>query len=101
MFAMLQRLDIQGTGILKRTDVLRGLRAMNVRLTGSELMSVLRVFDESCNARLYWPDFFAVFERVWEVWCEAGDGGEKSIKRCRQAGRQAGAATTAALASDA
>jgi Ca2+-binding EF-hand superfamily protein len=57
--SMLERLDPRGQGVVSRTDMMRGMKKMGVRLPPSELTMVLRSFDANSDGLLRCGDFYA------------------------------------------
>ena len=63
VYEMLGRMDTNKDGILSRRDVGRGLTELGVRLSASELDSVMRVFDKDHSGQIDYLEFYTVLTK--------------------------------------
>ena len=63
VYEMLNRMDKNKDGSLSRDEIRRGLAEMGVRLTATELDSVMRVFDWDHNGRVDYIEFHTVLTK--------------------------------------
>jgi hypothetical protein len=63
VYEMLNRMDRNKDGILSRDEIRRGLAEMGVRLTATELDSVMRAFDKDHNGKIDYLEFYTVLTK--------------------------------------
>jgi Ca2+-binding EF-hand superfamily protein len=59
---MLERLDTSRQGVVSRTEVLRGMKKIGVKLPPSELTKLLRAFDASGDGHVMWREFCSMLK---------------------------------------